>query len=129
MSENYLKKKLEALPAIGKGNVDVSVWPGRWLIEFVGDLAGSTFDLFVVDREYAAAFEVHVFVTNWNDSRSDTKVIYPIPMYGTYSGDDDNVNDAIAAGSLGIAQWFSGVGFVADVVECREYNGDGNPDL
>lgn len=129
MTEGYLTQKLEALPNIGAGNVKVSVWPGRWLIEFVGKLEGFTFDLFEVDRSGDAVFEVHVHETVWSDSREDAEVLYPVPLVGEYDGDDNVVNDAVAAGSIGTGQWFPGVGWVADVNECRSYNGDGTPNL
>lgn len=129
LTESYLTAKLEALSNIGPGNVNVSLWPGRWLIEFVNDLAGYTFDQFEVDRIDTAVYEVHVYVTNWVDTREDAEILYPIPLIGEWDNDDSVINDAVAAGSFGTAQWFPGVGWVADVNECRSYNGDGTPDL
>lgn len=129
LTEAYLTQKLEALSNIGTGNVKVSIWPGRWLIEFARGLAGFSFDLFEVDRISSAVFEVHVYETVWKDSGVDAEVLYPIPLIGEWDGDDDVINDAVAAGSIGTAQWFPNVGWVADVNECRSYNGDGTPDL
>jgi len=129
LTEEYLKTKLEALPNIGAGNVDVSVWPGRWLIEFTGKLAGFTFEQFEADHIETAVFKVHCYITNWADTREDTTVIYPIPLVGEYDIDDNAINDAVAGGSYGTAKWFPAVGWVADVNECRDYNGDGTPNL
>jgi hypothetical protein len=129
LTNAYLTAKLEALPNIGYGNINVSVWPGRWLIEFVNDLAGRTFDLFEVDKPTDSVFEVHVYETKWADTREDAEVVYPIPLVGEYDGDDNVINDAVAAGSFGTAKWFPGVGWVVDVNECRDFNGDGTPEL
>lgn len=129
LNEVYLRQKLEALPNIGAGNVKVSVWPGRWLIEFIGKLSGFSFDQFQVDRISTAVFEVHVYVTVWADSDVDAEVLYPIPLIGEYDANDNVVNDAVAAGSFGTAQWFPKIGWVADVNECRDFNGDGTPNL
>ncbi len=129
LTETYLREKIEALPAIGAGNVDVSLFPGRWLVEFIGSLAGETLDLFVIDKPFASVYEVHVHYTNWKDAREESDVIYPIPLVGEYDGGDNVINDAVAAGSIGTAKFFPGVGYVVDVSECRSYNGDGSPDL
>jgi hypothetical protein len=129
LTEGYLTQKLEALSNIGKGNVKVSVWPGRWLVEFVNQLAGFTFDLFEVDRIDTAVYEVHVHETVWADSGIDDVILFPVPLVGQYDGDDNVVNDAVAAGTIGTAQHFPGIGYVADVGECRDYNGDGTPSL
>lgn len=129
LNEGYLTQKLEALSNIGKGNVDVSIWPGRWLVEFSGALSGFSFDHFEVDRISTAVFEVHVYETVWADSGQDAEVLYPIPLIGQYDGDDNVVNDAVAAGSFGTAQWFPNIGWMADVNECRSFNGDGTPNL
>jgi len=129
LTEAYLREKLEALSNIGPGNVKVSLWPGRWQIEFINDLAGRTFDQFEVDHIETAVFKVHVYVTTWADSGEDAEVLYPIPLIGEWDSDDSVINDAVAAGSFGTAQWFPGVGWVADVNECRSYNGDGTPSL
>lgn len=129
LTEGYLTQKLEALSNVGLGNVKVSIWPGQWLIEFKGQLAGQTFDLMEIDIPEAAVFEVHIWETNWRDSGEDAEVHYPVPLVGTYDTDDGTVNDAVAAGSEGTAQWFPGVGWMADVNLCRDYNGDGTPEL
>jgi hypothetical protein len=97
LTESYLTAMLEALPAIGKGNVSISIWPGRWLIEFVGTLTGTSFDLFVVDKPDTSVFEVHAYETNWNDTRQDAEVIYPIPLTGEYDGGENVIIDAVAA--------------------------------
>lgn len=125
----YLTEKLEALPQIGKDNVKVTLYPGRWLIEFVGALSGQTFETFEVDRPADAVFEVHVMPVNWTDSGETKQVLYPIPLAGEWDGDDGQINDAVAAGSFGTAKWFAGTGYVVDVNECRDYNGDGTPNL
>lgn len=127
LTEAYLTEKLEALPNIGSGNVKVSVWPGRWLIEFINDLAGEEFDLFEVDLLDTSVFDCYAYRTNMKDSGMDAKVLHPIPLIGEW--DSDGINDAVAAGSFGTAQWFPGVGYVADVEECRDYNGDGTPNI
>jgi hypothetical protein len=129
LTADYLKSKLEALPAIGKNNLVVTLYPGRWLIEFAGKLAGRIFDPFEVDRAEDAVFEVLVMVTNWNDSNQAAEVNFPIPLAGEYDGDDNVINDAVAAGAIGTAQWFPGTGRVVDACECRNYNGDGTPNL
>ncbi|WP_417392042.1 hypothetical protein [Gimesia sp.] len=120
---------LEKLPSIGRKNVSVSVFPGRWIIEFTRDLAGQTFDLFVVDKPEDSAFEVHVSVTKYADSGKTADLHYPIPLIGKWDGDDNAINDAVASGSKGTAQWFPGQGYVSDLNECRDHNGDGTPNL
>lgn len=124
-----LRAALEKLPQIGLGNLKVTIYPGRWLIEFTGKLAGQTFDLFEVDRAFDAVFEVFVYPTKWNDSNQTARVLYPIPLAGEWDGDDSVINDAVAAGSFGTAKWFPAAGYVVDVNECRDYNGDGTPNL
>ncbi|QDT84566.1 hypothetical protein [Gimesia chilikensis] len=129
LTKEYLTAKLEAMTAIGEGNVKVTLYPGRWLIEFIGDLAGETFDPFEVDIPDAAVFQVHVLETKWNDAGKTIDLYYPLPLVGEWDGDDETVNDAVAAGSIATAQWFTGVGYVSDLNECRDYNGDGTPNL
>lgn len=129
LTEESLTTLIEDLPNVGKGNVSVSLWPGHWLIEFVNDLAGVEFDLFQVDRALDADFEALPYYTNWADSRQDAEVLFPIPLAGKWDGDDNTINDAVAAGSIGMAKWLPGVGWVVDVAQCREYNGDGTPNL
>lgn len=129
LTPSYLASKIGELPGIDADDLKVSIWPGRWLIEFAGNLSGQTFDQFVVDRISTAVFEVHVYVTNFADSEMDAEVLYPIPLIGEWDSDDSVINDAVAGGSFGTAQWFPGVGWMADVNECRQYNGDGSPDL
>ncbi len=128
-TSDNIKKALEKLPNIGKNNVSVSVFPGRWIVEFIGNLAGKSFDLFEIDRPEEAVFEVLVSETMWADSRTEADLHYPIPLYGKYDGDDGVINDAVAAGSIGTGQWFPGTGYVSDLNECRDFNGDGTPDL
>lgn len=127
-SEN-ITAALEKLPSIGGNNVSVSVFPGRWLIEFTRNLAGKSFELFEVDRPEDAVFEVHVSETLYADSKRVADLHYPIPLIGKWDGDDDVINDAVAAGSKGTAQWFPGQGYVSNLNECRQYNGDRSPDL
>lgn len=129
LTEEYLKEKIEALPAIGTRNTKITIYPGRWLVEFTRDLAGLSFDLFEVDRVSSAVYEVHVTETKWNDSGETIDLHYPIPLIGEWDTDDQVVNDAVAAGSIGTAQWFPGIGYVSDLNECRDYNGDGTPEL
>lgn len=124
-----LTAALEALPNIGRGNVKTTIYPGRWLVEFIGQLAGQKFDLIEVDRAYDAEFEVLVMETKWNDSGESGQVIFPIPLAGKYDGDDNVINDAVAAGAIGTADTFPGAGRVVNAVECRDYNGDGTPNL
>ncbi|MFH1302324.1 MAG: hypothetical protein ABIK07_14785 [Planctomycetota bacterium] len=128
LTADYLKAKLEELPVLKK-NLVVTIYPGRWLIEFTGKLAGKTFDLFEVDRPYDAEFEVLVMETKWNDSNQPAEVIFPIPLAGKWDGDDNVINDAVAAGAIGTAKWFPGTGHVVDACECRDFNGDGTPNL
>ncbi|QDT94352.1 hypothetical protein [Gimesia algae] len=125
----YLAEKIGELPGIDAEDLKVSIWPGRWLIEFAGKLAGQVFDEFEVDIPEAAVFDVYVFKTDLADAEMDAEVHYPIPLIGEWDGDDNTVNDAVAPGSLGTAQWFPGEGWVSDVNECRDYNGDGSPEL
>ncbi len=129
VTSDNITAALEKLSVIGKGNVAVTVYPGRWLIEFIGDLAGKSFDLFEVDQPDGAVFETHVLETLWNDSRRVEQLHYPIPLIGEWDGDDGAINDAVAAGSFGTANWFPGVGYVSNLNECRDFNGDGTPDL
>lgn len=129
LTEAYLTTKLEALSNVGQGNVKVTIWPGRWLIEFIGDLAGSSFDQFEIDRISSAVYEVFALDTDWNDSGMTGEVSMPYPLEGEYDGDDSVVNDAVAAGSFGWANDAPGIGYVAANVECRNYNGDGTPNL
>tara|TARA_R110002124_G_scaffold283216_1_gene458980 strand:+ start:9694 stop:11031 length:1338 start_codon:yes stop_codon:yes gene_type:complete len=129
LTESSLTTLIENLPNVGKGNVSVSLWPGHWLIEFIGDLAGVVFDQFEIDRPEDAEFEGYAYYTNWADSRVDDDVLFPIPLAGQYDGDDNVINDAIAAGSIGWANYTPGVGLVAPAAQCRQYNGDGTPNL
>ncbi len=129
LSEESLTTLIENLPNVGEGNVSVSLWPGHWLIEFIGDLAGVVFDQFEIDRPDDAEFEIYAYYTNWADSRVDDEVLFPIPLGGQYDGDDNVINDALAAGSIGWANSTPGVGLVAPTVQCRQYNGDGTPNL
>jgi hypothetical protein len=129
LTKDYLTTKLQALTAIGEDNIKVTLYPGRWLIEFIGDLAGQEFDQFEVDLPEAAVFDVHVTKTKWTDAGKTIDLFYPIPLIGEWDPDDATVNDAVAAGSIGTAQWFTGVGYVSDLNECRDYNGEDTPDL
>lgn len=129
LTESYLVEKLEALPNIGKGNVSASVWPGQWLIEFDGQLAGTYPDLFQVDLPEGAIFDCWAYFTDWKDSRIDDEILFPIPMVGVFDADDDGVNDAVAAGSIGMAAQVPGVGLVVYPAQCRDFNNDGTPDL
>lgn len=124
-----LQTALEALPQIGTDDLVITMYPGRWLIEFAGKLTGQAFDLFEVDRPDDAVFEIHVYETRWNDSGRQENVLYPIPLIGEYDVDDDGINDAVAAGSFGTADWFPGAGWIVNVNECRDFNGDGTPDI
>lgn len=128
-SEETLTAALEALSNIGSGNVKVSVWPGHWLIEFIGDLAGTVIDRIELDLAFEAQFDGYSYYTNWADSGVDDEVLFPIPLIGEYDGDDTVVNDALAPGSIGWANDTPGVGLVAPAAQCRSYNGDGSPDL
>lgn len=129
LTEDYLTKKLEALPNIGKGNVKVSVWPGHWLIEFVGDLAGTVPDLLQIDIPEEAVFDCWPYYTNWMDSGEDDVVLFPIPLAGVIDEDDNVINDAVAAGSIGTAEYIPGPGLVVEAIQCRDFNGDGTPKL
>lgn len=129
LSEESLTTLIENLPNVGKGNVSVSLWPGHWLIEFIGDLAGFVFDQFVIDKPQDADFECLSYFTNWADSRINDEVLFPIPLAGKWDGDDNAINDAVAAGSIGWATSAPGIGLVAPTVQCRDYNGDGTPNL
>ncbi len=129
LDDEYLVKKLEALPNIGKGNVKASVWPGHWLIEFIGDLTGVNPGKFQVDIPNEAVFDAWSYYTDWRDSGVDDEVRFPIPMMGVFDDDDNVVNDAVAAGSIGMATMVPAVGLVVFPAQCRDYNGDGTPDL
>lgn len=128
-SEATLTAALEALPNIRAGNVKVSVWPGQWLVEFIGDLAGTFVDRIELDLAFAAQYDGYSYYTNWADSGIDDEVLFPIPLLGEYDGDDSVVNDALAPGSIGWANYAPGVGLVAPAAQCRSFNGDGTPDL
>lgn len=127
LTEQALKDNLEALPNIGKKNILVSIWPGRWLIEFVGKLSGKSFEPFEFIMPEYAVFEAHAYETLWADSLFDNEVIYPIPVGGKWDSDDGKINDSIAAGSFGTAKLIPGVGYVVDAIECRDFNGYGTP--
>lgn len=130
LNESYLTGKLEALNNIGKGNVKVSIWPGHWLIEFVGDLTGNEFDHFEVDiPEPTSVYKSYAYTTNWADTGIDTDVLFPLPLIGLWDSDDAVINDAAAGGTVGKADWMDGVGYLADVGQCRNFNGDGTPNL
>lgn len=129
LTEAYLTEKLEALPNIGEDNVKVSVWPGHWLIEFVGKLAGKEVAQLEIDLPEAATFDCWSYFTDWRDSGVDDEVRFPIPMVGTFDADDNTVNDAMAAGSIGMATMVPAVGLVVFPAQCREYEGDGTPEL
>lgn len=129
LTEESLTEKLEALPDIGKDNVKVSIWPGNWLIEFVGELSGEDPGQFVIDLPENAVFDCWSYYTDWRDSGEDDEIRFPYPLTGTFDTDDDQVNDAVAAGSIGFATMVPGVGLMVFPAQCREYNGDGTPDL
>ena len=129
LTREYLTEKLEALPNVGTGNVSVTLWPGRWLVEFVGNLAGQSFMAFEIDRAEDAVFEVIAYTIDWRDSGQTDKLHFPYPLIGEWDGDDNVVNDAVAPGSFGWADFAPGIGYMADTVECREWNGDGSPNL
>lgn len=129
LTVDYLKQKIGALPGIGSKNLKISAWPGRWLIEFTGKLAGKTFNKLEVIRPEDAVFQVHVLITDYADSERSEKVHISIPTRGLFDSDDDAINDAAAAGTFGEAIWRPGQGYVVMALECRDYNGDGTPDL
>jgi len=129
VTPDYIAGKIGELPGIDAADLKVSIWPGRWLIEFAGKLSGQVFDQFEVDMIETAQFEVHVIKFDYADAHMDAEVYYPYPLIGEWDGDDAVINDAVAPGSFGTAQWFPGEGWVSDVNECRQYNGDGSPDL
>jgi len=130
LTETELIAALETLPGMGRGNLKVTVWPGRLLVEFAGRLAGESFSNFTLDIPEDSTFEVHVMETKWADSRRAAQVVYPIPLEGEIDSDDSVVNDAVAAGSFGTAKWIPGdPGWVVDANECREFNGYLTPDL
>ena len=129
VTPDYIAAKIGELPGINAEDLKVSIWPGRWLIEFAGELSGLEFDLFEVDILETSDFEVHVTKTDFADSEMDADVYYPLPMIGAWDEDNEVINDAVAGGSLGTAQWFPGEGWVSDVNECRDYNGDETPEM
>ncbi|WP_417396894.1 hypothetical protein [Gimesia chilikensis] len=129
LTEEYLVEKLEALPNIGAGNVIVSIWPGHWLIEFVGRLSGKVPEKLEIDLPEEALFDCWSYYTYWRDSRIDDEVMFPYPLIGEFDSDDSTVNDAVAAGSIGFATMVPGVGLVVFPAQCRDYNGDGTPNL
>ncbi|QDU06840.1 hypothetical protein [Gimesia aquarii] len=129
LTPDYLAQKIGDLPNIGAKNLKVSVWPGLWLIEFAGDLAGKTFNNLEVIRPEDAEFQVHITCTDYADSELTVDVYFHIPQIGRWDGDDNVINDAVAPGAIGDAVWFNGQGFVAMSVQCRDFNGDGTPDL
>ena len=129
LTDEYLVKKLEALPNIGEGNVQASVWPGHWLIEFVGRLAGKVISQLEIDLPEEAVFDCWSYFTDWRDSGIDDEVRFPYPLVGEFDTDDNTVNDAMAAGSIGFATMVPGVGLVVFPAQCRDYNGDGTPNL
>lgn len=129
LTQAYLTAKIEALPNVGKGNVKVSLWPGHWLVEFIGKLSGVSFDPFEIDLPEYAVFDCWALPTDWADSGVDDEVYFTIPVGGKYDGDDNVINDAVAAGSIGEAIFKPAVGLVVMNCQCRDYNGDGTPNL
>ncbi len=133
-----LKTKLEALPNIGAGNVEVNVWLGRWLIEFAGALAGTRQELLVVNlnnddlteagSEMVLAIEIH-----WNYSGIDDEVLFPYPWpvagVGHRSSSENPASygfvDAIPAGNFGFAVDTPGTGLVVVDIEPRLHLADG----
>lgn len=133
-----LKTKLEALPNIGAGNVEVNVWQGRWLIEFAGALAGTRQELLVVNlnnddlteagSEMVLAIEIH-----WNYSGIDDEVLFPYPWpvagVGHRSSSENPASygfvDAIPAGNFGFAVDTPGTGLVVVDIEPRLHLADG----
>lgn len=129
VTPDYIASKIGELPGINADDLKVSIWPGRWLIEFAGEMAGQVVDPFEVDILETSDFEVHVTKTDFADSEMDADVYYPLPMIGAWDEDNEVINDAVAGGSFGTAQWFPGEGWVSDVNECRDYNGDDTPEM
>jgi hypothetical protein len=129
LTTEYLAEKIGAIHGIGAKNLNVTIWPGRWLIEFAGNLSGKTFNLLEAIRPEDAEFQVHVLKDDYADSRKTSEVYFHIPQYGKWDGDDETINDAVAAGTFGNAIWFIGQGYVVQALECRDYNGDGTPNL
>lgn len=129
VTPDYIASKIGELPGINADDLKVSIWAGRWLIEFAGEMAGQVVDPFEVDILETSDFEVHVTKTDFADSEMDADVYYPLPMIGAWDEDNEVINDAVAGGSFGTAQWFPGEGWVSDVNECRDYNGDDTPEM
>lgn len=140
LTESYLTAILEAHPSIGTGNVKVSVWPGRWLIEFIGDLVGTTLDRFEVnmteddlnDNQYE---KILVIDTLWADSGIDIEVIFPYPhahylsesQLEELSESDTNFGgDAVPGGNIVWVNSAPGTGYVVAEVEPRVFKGNGS---
>lgn len=135
LNDASLTTILENMGPIGKGNVKASVWPGRWLIEFIGDLAGTSQSNFKVfyQVENTTGYKVLVHETCYADTGYDTEVYFPYPVAGELllgdPSDGGIINDAVAPGSFGMAKHVPGEGYVVQNNQCREYAGDGTPEL
>lgn len=129
LTEEDLTTLIEALPNVGKKNVKVSMWPGHWLIEFVNKLAGKSFPAFEIDLADDATFDCWAYEFPWSDSGEVDEVLFTIPLAGEWDGDDNVINDAVAAGSFGTAGMMPAAGLVVLNCQCRDYNEDGTPNL
>lgn len=127
ITPELVKAAIESMPSIGKNALKVTVWPGRWLIEFVKPKDGRKYPLLKAAHHPDAVFDIIIKDTHWNATGEPVLVSYPIDMVGAHDFDDDNVNDAVAGGTVGKADWMVGKGYVVDVGECRNYNGNGFP--
>ena len=129
ITPDLVKDAIESMPSIGKGALKVTVWPGRGLIEFVKPKDGRKYPLLKAAHHPDAVFDIIIKDTHWNATGETVLVSYPIDMVGAHDFDDDNVNDAVAGGTFGKADWMVGKGYVVDVGECYNHNGNGFPDL
>lgn len=122
---------LESIPSIGKGALNVTVWPGRWLVEFVRPKGNRRYPLFQAARHPHSPYDIHITDSHLNATGEIIDVSFPIPLIGSGSGFDPNnpENDAVSAGSMGLAVPSPSRGFLVAAIECRQYNGDGDPAL
>ncbi|QDU03153.1 hypothetical protein V6x_28650 [Gimesia chilikensis] len=123
VTESSLKTEMETI--VGEGNISVSVWPGRWLLEFEdvqAEMIGVKYDGYPVYKNQTLIFD-------YKDARKTRKVFIPFPLMAGFDNENNVVLNAVAAGTFGQATRSEGHGWVAVSLECREYDSAGNPDL
>lgn len=114
-----MRKALEALESIGKGNVDVAIGktqkynPGVWLVSFIGKFNGLDVPTLEPTDSLIGASIVVTWSTTWADSGRIETVRAMIPV-GTPT--------PMRRGAVVVCSHFPGAGYGVHAVECRDFN-------